>query len=352
MGYGVKKMTDYIEETLKFIESDEMREYLRDYLHATPEQVAGVHSRRHICATIVCFAPRALERKIPVLELIATQTEAEADMDWDYYDPAKLAQEMRLALQERNNNPPGTVFRLKARHFSEPTFISYELFTSFDAAMRHIKETEKIEADVGFPGDECTSYTIDKYITGMNGVMEEYCRWVLNSSGEIWYFDYGETKFEPDNWDDLYSYLGDMSLPVPFEPGDIILADCRPFAKERRIVIISTEPDGNGTYYNPCIFMNRDRIGAGYIRHNDYLTSSDENSHVSGLYRMVRWKGELSESEAPLSVISTAIKTNPRMAAEIEDYIHINMYAAGEDDNGSPGVSWEQLSAAFGFDRL
>ena len=99
-------MKSYIEESLKFIESDEMRDYLREYLLSG--DLKG-WLNRSTCSEIVCFAPASLESKIPVLELIAEQTEPNPKRDNDFQDPAKFAKEMRIALDERYSNPPGTM---------------------------------------------------------------------------------------------------------------------------------------------------------------------------------------------------------------------------------------------------
>ncbi|MCL1904477.1 MAG: hypothetical protein FWF94_08720 [Oscillospiraceae bacterium] len=45
---------------------------------------------------------------------------------------------------------------------------------------------------------------------------------------------------------------------------------------------------------------------------------------MSGLYRAAIYEGELSESEQPFAVISTALKNNPDLGGEIWDYIFEN----------------------------
>ena len=91
-------MNTYIEETLKFIESDEMRDYLRTRLDWFGPEWFG----RAKCTQVVSFAPAPLERKIPVLKLIAKQTEY--DSEHDYYAPSKLAECAQMALDERYSN--------------------------------------------------------------------------------------------------------------------------------------------------------------------------------------------------------------------------------------------------------
>ena len=75
-------------------------------------------------------------------------------------------------------------------------------------------------------------------------------------------------------------------------------------------------------------------------------------SHVSGLYRAERYKGrltELTEQEKPLVVISAAIKANPDIWSDMDEYIHKNEHYNRDDDNDYPGVLWEGFKNVFGL---
>jgi len=69
---------NYIDETLKFIESDEMREYLHVYFSDEDNKIW----LRNKCAEIVSNAPTNALLKIPVLDLITEQTEPCPKGDW------------------------------------------------------------------------------------------------------------------------------------------------------------------------------------------------------------------------------------------------------------------------------
>ena len=88
-------MQTYFEETLKFIESEEMRAHLRK---VAPEWLDRGRRARHTCTEIVSSAPAPLERKIPVLELIAEQTQVEEN---DFENPAKFVKQSRLAFDKQ-----------------------------------------------------------------------------------------------------------------------------------------------------------------------------------------------------------------------------------------------------------
>jgi len=343
-------MKSYIEETLKFIESDEMRDYLREYLLSG--DLKG-WLNRSICSEIVCFAPVSLESKIPVLELIAEQTEF--DDDRNYNDPEKYANEMRIALDERYNNPPGTIFWLQDWHYHDKGCMYCDAFFSeFDAAIRFIKEENERNAEYLENPEKDYSHSITKLIPGDNGKLLEYCEWILNHSGDIWYFDYDvDNKFTPEDWDDIFDYLGsELNLPVPFQPGDIVTADCSPFSRERRVLIVDIH-DNHDCCAIQCLYLlpnGKFRVNA--FKHNSFHISTahyHENSHISALYRAKRYNGELTDEETPLGIISEAIKKDPSIWERMEEYIQKNKHYSSNDENDYWGVVWEQFKEHFGL---
>lgn len=79
---------------------------------------------------------------------------------------------------------------------------------------------------------EGQNYEMTKLVPNNAGHLVEYCVWYLNDTGEIlWYFD-----------DDSELGFGGAQtpifLPVPFRPGDIVAADCRPYAALRPVLIL------------------------------------------------------------------------------------------------------------------
>lgn len=348
---------NYIEETLKFIESDDMREHLRSW---------SSHLTRNKCSEIVSCAPASVEKKIPVLELIAEQTER--DPERTMYEPVVLAREARLALDKRYDNPPGTVFALIEWFCGEEEY-DHSLFTTFDAAVEHIKEDEKIYLDsiTEDESDKVTRldyirYSIEKWIPGNDGKMEECFSWILNSKGEIWYFDFGERKFEPEDWDWFYCCIGNSIcyLPTPFNPGDIVVADCLPFAEKRLVLIIDIKHETDCCGVRCLHFTKSRKIDEAALKHNSFLPIGDL-SCFSVLYRASVYDGELTGEEVPLGVISNAIKANPQLGYEIQKYlIDLSLSASKEErvarnegryrkEDRYDGVDWNHLKSKFGL---
>jgi hypothetical protein len=320
----------YIEETLKFIESAEMCDYLR----ANANLLDG-----RDCAETVAYAPAPIERKIPVLDLIAEQSGCKKRG----YNLAKsMARAARTALAERYDNPIGTVFRLRQwLYHEEISYLETAFFTEFDAAIRHL---EKIREEYSDADDiNQLSHSIAKIIPGENGAMKVYCEWVLNYSGEIWYFGIngGQRKIL-EKWDDIWDYWGcNLNLPVPFKPGDIVLADCRPFAKERRILITDVGDNRNCCAVRCMYILPGGKLEICAFKHNSFFVDTEEYSHISGLYRAARWQGKLAKNEAPLAIVGEALKANPQIGAELEDFFRTS--------KAKHGVPWKQVKEAFGF---
>jgi hypothetical protein len=343
-GNGEKKMTDYIEETLKFIESKEMREYLRTRLNWFGDEYSG-----NTCTEIVANARAPVETKLPALELIAEQAEYDLEHHWN--NPVMLAKSARTALNERyDNTPPGTIFTLKysyrwdrKKHIHEET----SPFVDFDAALLDIKEGSEDWRPQDHLGD--VWYDIAKWLPGENGKFDHYCEWTLNAVGDIWFFDYWNGN-EPEDWEELYNCLGELNLPVPFQVGDIILADCRPFARERR-VLITDIGDNRDCCSLTCIFMEPDeKVGIGAFKHNGFLSRAyDEETCISALYRAERWKFDLPDDEAPLGIIRDAIMKDHYLIKQIEDRIWESIDRQYRDDKDRQGINWEELKSRFGL---
>jgi len=330
----------HIEETLNFIESDEMLNYLRSLKKHNSDEP---YLTRSICAEIVSKAPASLERKISVLGLIAKETKRDAHCK--RRDPIRLADYARDAITEQQHSQPGDVFQVRELIYHETAnFNEYSLFYGFNAAMKFIKDDI---ADFGSADSEIhnsANYLIEKYVQGDNGVMINTYHWVVNSSGEIWYCNYKDENNPVEHDEYFYDYWGTLNLPIPFKPGDIVTADCRPFAKEKRVLIICIG-DNYDCCSVQCVFIGHDKIlHIGALKHNSFFCKNEERSPVSALYRLARYTGELDESEHPLGIISAAIKTNPQLAKDIHDcFFDSSLEYVGSYD----GVKWNDLKNKF-----
>jgi hypothetical protein len=194
------------ESALQFIESKEMRDELLNF----PKKLD-----MEDCTEIVCRAPAPLEKKIPVLDLIVKHTPT--DMEFDVYNPIKLVKEARNALEERNVNTPGMVFMLTRHEHHEQESLALSL--TYNAAMRYIKDTTSEWKDN--PNYSDTWFSITKWIPGEDYKMEETFRWVMNYTGDIWFFDnWVEWHKEEGDYIVFSPIVTEISLPTSLCPFD------------------------------------------------------------------------------------------------------------------------------------
>ena len=361
--------TNYIEETLKFVESEEMRKHLHKWLTS-----GSVRRLTEICADIVFNAPVPLEHKLPTLKLLSEHESHKSLYIEGYF------QDVKRALDERYNSSEGMTYELSL--CDEPDDFDEEpmKFKSFDEAVEHLKSLDEQAEGVDLEDADTKDrllysgvltfddvvlrhkarkqktddskyeghivYTLSKHPLDVNENM--VARWYLNEAGEVLYSDYYN--------DDI---PGNLNLPVPFAAGDIVITDCRPFGHEQKVLILENldtfdSVDGSSV---PCIFINRyNNIDACHFKYIEF--SDSVPAFISPLYRAKTFSGELSQFEAPLEVIRKVIANNPRLTREMFLCLNnFNMYASGENkyvkDSISRfknyGIGWEAFKKGFGL---
>lgn len=329
---------DYIEASLVFLESKEMRDYLRG-------ELPKLRWHAMDCADIVAYAPAPIERKLIALERIVREAEPELAWDGEPYTKyaADFAKSCRMALEERYSGPDGAMFWLQAGSYDEDMYdcildsdysFYTTFFTEFDAAIRYLEKLAGEEPDTyGFEG---LSYTITKYVPDGKGGLNEHCTWYLNNARELWYFDYDKA---PKGFKSLLDYLGSgPNLPVPFQPGDIVTADCLPYARPRRVLILEVGDNRDCCCLQVLSIGEGGRLFTGAFKHNSFLCHTDDGSRVSGLYRAARWTGGLDAEEEPFAVLSPLLRARPELGIEIWEFIV----------KGAEGRDWQEVKEAFG----
>lgn len=328
------EVRSYLEESLSFIESREMRDYLR-------VELPKFKSISMFCADIVAYAPAPIERKLPVLEQIIREAEPLLAFDREPYTicASRFAHSCRTALAERYSGPEGSIFWMKASSYDDDgsCLFDNEFFTKFDAAIRYLEQlAEENPDDCAFEG---LNYTITKYIPDGRDGLREHCTWYLNNTRELWYFECEHSRSDfQEGWRDLFDYLGDgPNLPVPFQPGDIVVADCLPYAEPCRVLILDIGDNRDCCCISHLSIDKDGFLCTGAFKHNHFLSHKGVSSRVSGLYRAARWTGELTDEEKPFAVLSPLIRTKPELGKEINDFV-------GRKGNSK---SWSEVKEAF-----
>ena len=255
--------------------------------------------------------------------------------------------QLQRALDARHDNPHGTTFELYMHNTLYEK--NYKKYSSFDAAVEHIKQVrakEKSDISVDATVDSRKINTIVKLV--QNGFDDEpypIFTWYVTDDGEILH---GYSNL----WGSQYTQ-GTPPFTVPFQPGDIVSVDCSPFENPAKMVILENKDtldsiDPRGV---TCLYINHHyNIHFAYFKSNIF-----DGNYVSPLYRAKICNGELTEADAPLGIISNAIKENPKVGSDL--FRFYNKYVSFVDDaterssSYKPyyGVGWKRIASEFKF---
>gem|GEM_PF-312884 len=276
--------------------SDEMKEYLK---------AQELSDYKLTC--IIAGSLLKLEEKMKLYKLI--------DDDADYYFSArqfydetekaiaelKLKSGEMLALHEcwYDDDIPD-----EKREFSEP-------FTTFDAAMKYLKELIKDEE-----WDETTlCWTmLEKWAPNGDGTMKNtYTYYLVNN--EIMYFER----------EDFRGYVSSMSLnlPIPFKVGDIVTLNSIPFAPPKQAILLEVE--------------NTDCCGVQMLyRLENGLWETGALKHgygwghgfpmLSTLYSLSKFEGELKDEDKLMLEVQEYIRKDEKNGKALWDAFFLNKY--------------------------
>ena len=201
------------------------------------------------------------------------------------------------ARRELSEMKPGEVLYLKEAWYDEEVLDEHmkergtAAFMSFDAARNHIqREMSEEEWDE----DTCCWNVLEKWKPGTDGVMDKVYTYYLIGDDVI-YIDTEKIRMKYF----LRGLSGDFngicdvaySMCVPFEVGDMVLIDQRPFAPVRHGLIL-----WKGGFKDDNYVLYKDIKGFWSLRNLKSLEVA-RGVMYSCYYRMERFEGELPEEE-------------------------------------------------------
>ena len=307
-----------VKEALQFIESAEMRKYLEQ----TADQV-----RFSQWCNLIAKSRAGLADKISVLREIAAKYPSD-----EFCDPAAMADDAERALELTKSSAQTTVFFLSSYwrenqdqppesvedgdlkwHLINNDTCCYnaEVYHTFEHVIQGI--SEHYDCDDAEPVNDSWLWNeVARYDLSPEGKLEEVIRYAVGESGIIWGYEWAD-----DAAKNPFSLLDDLLLPTPFQPGDIITVDCRPFDKIYHAVVLDNH------YPNDCCapfcvyFKSCNRLDTGALKH---IHRSYHYPIFSPLLRAAALDGELPDYEAPLKLISEKIGQDPACIRLICDY--------------------------------
>lgn len=125
----------------------------------------------------------------------------------------------------------------------------------------------------------------------------------------------GEPQFFRPRIYDRYAgafHEGELNIPVPYKPGDILYIDCRPYTPEPFYCLLTEV--GSGCCDVWCLFPNPDgSIGHGALKHGHYHSSEYDffEEILSPLYRARLFHGELPKNCLFMKKLSEKLYADP-----------------------------------------
>ena len=348
-------MPDYCELALSFIESEEMRECFRNtLLSRNPHLIEDLVS---YCCDFIIGSRASIKSKLSALRKMPVE-----QIVCDLIDAAESA------LSECKSEENGVFLATMHFHYDtgrseagderKPflTFESVEKWIAHETAL--YKEGLEHEEEIV----DLLWYEVEKFIPDTSDELQRKFTWTLNALGEIVFFEldyhYAERALRMYDWEKCFPWQGSGNWeypPVPFDFGDIITIDMRPFYKDIRGVIVSIG-DNYGCCAIKCIYA--DKSGLLYcntLKHDLDMVLTQ----VSPLYRAKRYDGELPENEKALKTIADAIKKIPSLTSITENGIEWKEHELAEQFTDylysmqlerkwrDRGCSWDEFKEHF-----
>lgn len=163
-------------------------------------------------------------------------------------------------------------------------------FYSYEKINRHLQE-ELADVDENAVEERQFWYEIQLYKENSAGDLDEYYTYAM-IDGKVTYFlgsrEDNTWNIYPDLWAD-----GELSLPVPFLPGDIVQIDGRPFSEKRRVLILEIGDNWDCCCVQALYVREDGKLETGALKHGGIFWEIRRGVTISPLYRATRYCGEL-----------------------------------------------------------
>lgn len=278
----------YIEAINRFMESKQMKEYLVENIDILQKcQILD----------LICGARASLKTKYEMLKKLS---EKETDKDKiEEYSATSAVNNAKAALEELVITPGGIFLKMEYGYdykIKDKKIYGAAPHLSLNSVMKYINE-EYSELEESEKEDAVYWYELEKYVPVDVEKLDISYAYTIAPNGEIWFVEKEYLRYGD------FASSQDLNLPVPFEIGDIITIDCRPFTPLKHAVIVEIGDNG-GCCSVQCMWVDNDGdIYGGALKHSSVF---DDKTFilVSPLYRAKVYDGELPEKEACLKEIS------------------------------------------------
>ena len=247
-------------------------------------------------AKLVCHAPISLFEKQSLYKKLIDEKNGESvnvDDRFSYENYLRIA----ARATEDLSLPKNGIFLLVGHSFDNGYDERFECapFRSYRAVQKYLDETfiDGCEENVW--------YTLEKWLSESEDTLglTEVCEFVFIGIEPCFYKNlryFYDKKFRernrrqllPENDFTLFSSGNDLNLPTPFQPGDILHVDCRPFAPKTSVTV--TDNHSEFDCCNPqCEYEGENgEKKCGALKHS-HIYKEDVIESVSPLYNL-KWE--------------------------------------------------------------
>jgi hypothetical protein len=286
----------------KFMPSKDMREYLKTFI-----EIPFCHIKN-----IIYHSDKSIQVKLEALKELEKEIPAEDQDDYDIQAMHESIASIEYALEILKNDVG--VYTLEIGYYdtkindSDSKFES--LYSTFEEALVDANETVKYYKE---DYDDMAWTVITKWEKDENGKMVNRCEYFILDS-EIKYINLHNPAIEDYCWDMLVMG-GDLYLPVPFERGDIVEIDRRPFGLPFHALVVTVGDNRDCCSFQALAKNEEGKWNIGAVKHSSIGPNLCPSNDM--LYSMVRYNGDLTEDEKLLQKVSDAIKDSDDKAEEL-----------------------------------
>ncbi len=288
---------------------------LREFLLASPEKLQTADY-----ANIIAGAPISLWAKRELLgELEASLTDS-GDAEFVH----RYVTCLDAALQSMTRPAGETLISAEfygADNVGEYTDGPY--YTHFWDAFAEILRTIRAEAEYEDDWD-IEYWRIKQYDLKAADSFQRYDRedytFLADIIGEIQYFIHGQNADETPygQAEAAFGRTSDkLSLPVPYQPGDILEIDCRPYqcGPVYGILLTADDPDCAAQYLYQTAYATSKIVALDQVKYEN--TDLFPQSYLAAIYHIRRYSGELPENCGWMRALSSKIQSEPSFGETI-----------------------------------
>ncbi|MCC8046577.1 MAG: hypothetical protein LIP12_13995 [Clostridiales bacterium] len=247
----------------------------------------------------------------------------------------------------------------------EPCLLEAVPVLSYQGALQYIRQNYVNDTDDDFTLDdrECDFYfRLDFYDIQESETLEQQYCYILTPGGEVQYFRNDldgkkrEHKIGEPKSTLFYRHGKEAEYAMtPYQPGDILYVNCRPYTLPSYCLIYRINPDMPRDCCSlRCFYPAFDGvIGEGALKHGHFSTMASDyytDCFVSPLYRAELYTGELPESCSFMKQVSSILKEYPELGKDIDSL----MWKYGEDFPVHSGSAYKSIHGitAEGWEKI